>query len=195
MSKTGLRFGLAMIVMGLMGLGISRMRSASSIPAPDYGHVPEFSLTERSGRNVTLGDLRGQVWIADFIFTSCAGSCPIMSSQMQRLQGTLPHDIHFVSFSVDPARDTPLVLAQYAEKYSADSQRWMFLTGDRKAIYDITMKGFKLALDDSQGSDLEPITHSSRFVLIDKDGRIVGYFDGTEESGLKSLSEAAKALL
>ncbi len=195
MSKTGIGIGLALITMGLMGLGIARIRSASVVPAPDYGYVPEFSLTDSSGKNVALGDLQGKVWIADFIFTSCAGSCPIMSSQMQRLQATLPHDIHLVSFSVDSVRDTLPVLAAYAKKYSADSQRWIFLSGERKAIYDLTMKGFKLALDDTQGSDLEPITHSSRFVLVAKDGKIIGYFDGTEEDGLNSLSEAAKRLL
>src|SRR5207244_837513 len=117
-----------------------------------------------SGRNITLQDLRGKIWIADFIFTSCAGTCPMMSAQMRKLQDSLPADIRLVSFSVDPGRDTPAVLASYATHFGAEPQRWVFLTGDRQALYDLSIKGFKLALDDTQGSETEPITHSSRFV-------------------------------
>ncbi len=194
MNRTVYRTGLALITLGLAGLGIARMRPGNPAAITDYGQVPEFTLTESGGGNVTLQDLRGKVWIADFIFTSCAGTCPAMSSQMRTLQDELPEDIRMISFSVDPDRDTPAVLAKYAKRYGADGRRWMFLTGDRESLYTLSIKGFKLALE-ARGSDLEPITHSTRFVLIDRTGRIRGYYSGTEEEDLKRLSGDAKKLL
>ena len=158
-----------------------------SSKATIYGRVPEFSLTESGGKTVTLADLHGKVWIADFIFTSCAGTCPLMTGRMRKLQDTLPADIRLVSITVDPTRDTPAVLASYARSAGADSNRWMFLTGDRKALYDLSIKGFKLPVDDSAGSEAEPITHSSRFALVDKDGQIRGYYRGTEEDDFQRL--------
>ncbi len=163
--------------------------------APVYGQVPGFSLTESGGRTVTLNELQGKVWVADFIFTSCAGTCPVMSGQMRKLQDSLPKEIRLVSFSVDPLRDTPALLAGYAKNLGADPQRWMFLTGDRAALYNLSIKGFKLALDDAQGSEAEPITHSSRFALIDRKGQIRGYYSGTDEDDLQRLSTDARKLL
>ena len=196
MNKVGLRVGLVLIVLGIVVLAVAQIRSHTIVPVDlGYGRVPEFTLTESSGRTVKLQDVLGKVWIADFIFTSCAGSCPLMTSQMRKLQDALPREIGLVSFSVDPNRDTPEVLAQYAKQYQADPQRWMFLTGDRAMLYDLSARGFKLAVDDSQGTEQEPITHSSRFVLIDKDSRIRGYYSGTEEGDLKQLMLDAKSLL
>jgi protein SCO1/2 len=195
MNKIALGFGVLLIVIGGLVLTNSMRHETNIAIAVDYGRVPEFSLTERTGRTVTLQDLRGKVWIADFIFTSCAGTCPAMTAQMQKLQESLPRDIEFVSFSVDPRRDTPDVLARYAKQFNADPVRWMFLTGERQKLYDLSIKGFKLALDDSQGTETEPITHSSRFVLIDREGRILGYYSGTDPDDLKRLSEDSKKLL
>lgn len=146
----------------------------------NYGAAPEFNLTERSNRKVTRQDLAGKVWVADFIFTHCAGSCPTMSSNMRKLQDKLFEDIRLVSFSVDPYRDTPEVLTEYANRYGADRDRWLFLTGDPETIQKLSVGGFKLALDPTSGTEAEPITHSSRFVLVARDGNIHGYY-GTEE--------------
>jgi cytochrome oxidase Cu insertion factor (SCO1/SenC/PrrC family) len=164
-------------------------------PQIDYGEVPDFSLTDQNGKTLTRADLAGRVWIADFIFTNCAGTCPMITGTMHRLQGALPDEVHFVSFSVDPERDTPEVLAEYAKKSNADKVRWHFLTGDKSKIYDLTIKGFKLALEDSGGTDVEPITHSTRLVLIDKQGRIRGYYGGTDDDDMKKLFSDATALL
>jgi protein SCO1 len=179
-------------------LGMNRLRSneiADRIERIDYGRVPDFSLTDSNGQRVTLEDFRGKVWIADFIFTSCGGMCPMMTAEMRKLQDTLPRDIQLVSFSVDPARDTPSVLNEYAKRNGADPARWKFVTGERGALYDLSIKGFKLGVDDLQGTEQEPITHSSRFVLIDKDGRIYGYYSGTESNDRDRLSADAKGLL
>lgn len=164
-------------------------------PEINYGAVPDFSLTDETGKSVSLGDLKGKVWIADFIFTNCAGTCPQISTTMRRLQNALPAEIHLVSFSVDPARDTPEVLAKYADEFRADKTRWHFLTGEKDALYDLSIKGFKLALEDTGGTEAEPITHSTRLVLVDKDGQIRGYYGGTDEEEWKKLFTDAIKLL
>jgi protein SCO1 len=164
-------------------------------PDINYGAVPEFSLTDQSGKTMTRADLAGKVWIADFIFTNCAGTCPMITGTMRRLQNALPDEVHLVSFSVDPERDTPEVLAEYAKNSHANTMRWHFLTGDKNQLYDLSIKGFKLALDDTGGTDAEPITHSTRLVLIDKQGNIRGYYGGTDEDDMRKLFTDAAALL
>ena len=162
---------------------------------PTYFAVADFSLTERSGKTITLRDLAGKVWVADFIFTNCGGTCPVMTEKMRTLQDVLPSGITLVSFTVDPSRDTVEILSGYARKYGADENRWLFLTGNKQALYDLSVKGFKLALDDTSGTVAEPITHSTRFVLVDQKGMIRGYYSGTEDEDLKRLSSEAKKLL
>jgi protein SCO1/2 len=195
MNKLGLGLALLFVVAGVAILTVSKRQAPDVAAVADYGKVPDFSLTERSGRAVSLQDLRGKTWIADFIFTSCAGTCPAMTAEMRRLQDILPKEIELVSFSVDPGRDTPEVLSRYADKYGADPQRWLFLTGDAETLYNVSVKGFKLALDASQGSEAEPITHSSKFVLVDGSGKILGYYDGIEAADIARLTQDAKALL
>ena len=167
---------------------------SSETNLPNYYPLPDFSLTDQTGKPVTLHDLAGKVWVADFIFTNCGGTCPLMTEKMRKLQEALPQNIHLVSFTVDPTRDTPRVLAAYAEEHSADRNRWLFLTGDKEALYNICMKGFKLPLDAEGGTPAEPIAHSTRFVLVDKQGEIRGYYSGTEEEELKRLAADAKKL-
>jgi len=157
--------------------------------------VPDFTLTERSAREVKNQELAGQVWIADFVYTSCGGMCPIMSEKMRKLQDTLPPEVRLVSFSVDPDVDTPAVLTEYARKFGADPNRWLFLTGNRESLFKLSKEGFKLAVDDSGGTELEPITHSSRFALVDQHGRIRGYYSMEEPAELAHLVEDAKSLL
>jgi protein SCO1/2 len=194
--KRGYWIGLILIAFGLVGVAAGRLGTATvNSTAAAFGSVPNFSLTESSGRVVTLKDLSGEVWIADFIFTHCAGTCPLITAEMGKLRKKVSDNIAMVSFTVDPLHDTPEVLAQYAKQAGADNRNWMFLTGDRTALRALTMDGFKMALDDTQGSELEPITHSARFVLVDKQGRIRGYYDGTDEDDLKRLAEDAKKLL
>jgi len=157
--------------------------------------VPDFSLTDQTEKTVTLNQLKGKVWIADFIFTNCGGTCPAMTEQMRKLQQLLPAEVRLVSFTVDPARDTSKALAAYAAEHGASSDRWLFLTGDRQALLDLCMKGFKLPVDDTSGTPVEPITHSTRFVLVDKEGEIRGYYNGTEEDALVQLTANARKLL
>src|SRR5436190_21873711 len=157
--------------------------------------LPDFTLIDQTDQKITLADLKGKVWLADFIFTNCGGTCPLMTDKMRKLQDTLPPQIHMVSITVDPSRDTPKALAAYAAEHGATRDRWLFLTGDKEALYDLCMKGFKLPLDESGGTAAEPIAHSTRFVLVDKEGEIRGYYSGTEEEDLKRLAADGKTLL
>ncbi len=170
-------------------------------PIPMLGTVPEFALTERSGQPLTLADLRGRIWIADFIFTHCAGPCPLMTAQMARLQRSLAtaNDVRLVSFTVDPERDTPPVLAAYAKEFGADPQKWFFATGPKKAIRELANKGFRLSAIDNTGPDRQPdedtILHSTHFVLVDRAANIRGYYDGLETNGVAQLLKDVNALL
>jgi protein SCO1/2 len=168
-------------------------------PLPLLGTVPDFSLTERSGQAFGLNDLRGKVWIADFIFTNCAGTCPIMTTAMTEIQrmalAEKLDDVRLISVTVDPERDTPEVLQRFADGYGALAGRWYFLTGDGAAIQQLANKGFLLsAAASTGGSAEEPIIHSNRFVLVDRQGRIRGYYDGTDEESVKHLLKDLKTL-
>jgi len=160
-----------------------------------YGSIPDFILIDSDARPFSGVALRNKVWIANFIFTSCAGTCPAMSAKMRKLQDGLPAEIHLVSFTVDPARDTPQVLAAYAKQYAAEPSRWHFVTGEKAALYKLSIEGFKLAVDDTMGAEVEPITHSTRFVLVDRMGQIRGFYSGMEEQDLSRLAADARTLL
>ncbi|MGH7453247.1 MAG: SCO family protein, partial [bacterium] len=165
---------------------------------PVLSTVPDFTLTERSGQPFGLNELRGYIWVADFIFTNCAGTCPIMTTAMTEIQKTALaeklDDVKLVSITVDPERDTPEVLQRFANGYGALQGRWYFLTGEGAAIQQLANKGFLLSAATSGGSAEEPIIHSNRFVLVDRQGRIRGYYDGTEQESVVQLLKDLKKL-
>lgn len=159
-----------------------RQRTVSS-----YGAVPEFILVNQDGQNFGSAQLRGKIWIADFIYTTCPGPCPMLSSRMSELQKPLEKtDVHLVSFSVDPAKDTPQVLRGYAEKLHAEPGRWDFLTGPQSTIYNLSRNGFKLAVSDGSEDKGIPV-HSTRMILVDRHGAIRGYYDATEADAVTKL--------
>jgi len=142
-------------------------------PLPVFGEIPRFELLNQQGRKFDGSSLNGHVWVADFIFTNCESSCPRMSSKMHSIQSATDNAVKLVSFTVDPRRDTPQALAEYGKKYSADDARWTFLTGDTATLDMLDHDAFKLG-------NLS-MDHSTRFVLVDRKGRIRGYyglFDG-----------------
>ncbi len=183
----------------------------------DYGEVPDFVLTERTGRRITRTDLLGKIWIANFIYTQCKETCPLQSARIARLQGELAgdEDLRFVSISVDPEHDTPAVLARYAGRYGADPVRWLFLTGEKGAIYHLASDGFHLGVvdpDDRAQAEgrlglIGPqpafathgskglVIHSSRFVLVDRQARIRAYHLPDDEQSLERLRQNVRILL
>jgi protein SCO1/2 len=190
--KSSLR--LALPILAVLILGACGQKAVVKETPANYGMAPEFTLTERSNRKVTRQDLVGKVWVADFIFTHCAGICPLMSANMKKLQDKLFADIRLVSFTVDPINDTPAVLTEYANRYGADRDRWLFLTGDPDGIQKLSVGGFKLALDPTSGTEAEPITHASRFVLVDRQGLIRGYYGTSDADFLDRIVEDANNL-
>jgi protein SCO1/2 len=153
--------------------------------------VGSFQLVERSGRTVTEAEVAGRVFIASFIFTRCPLSCPRISTVMKGLEARLAKtDVLLVSVSVDPEFDTPPVLARYAQGFGASGDRWWFLTGPKAAIHDFVQERFKLGMAESTAAEraagAEAISHSDRLALVDR-GRIVGFFDSTEEAALSNL--------
>ena len=138
---------------------------------PTLGSVPDFHFTTQNRKEFSRADLLGKVWVADFFFTRCPGPCPIMSARMAEISRELTKadDVRLVSVSIDPEHDTPEVLADYAARLQADPKRWIFLTGPKSEIEQFTTKGMLQALaTDSSGTP----THSTRFLVIDRDGQI-----------------------
>ena len=155
---------------------------------PKLFEVPKFTFTGQSGQPFDSASLTGKVWVADFFFTSCPGTCLMLSNRMKEIQGATAKDgdVRFVSFSTDPEADTPEVLRKYAASLGADD-RWSFLTGPRPQIFTLSINGFKLALADAEGVNVkEKIIHSSKLVLVDKHGWIRGYYDGVEDTTAKN---------
>lgn len=216
----------------------------------NFGTVPAFALTERSGRGVTREDLRGLVWITNFFYTNCPDTCPLQSAKMARLQQDVDDlsDVRLVSISVDPEHDTPDVLRDYAQRFGADPERWLFLTGDKTAIYRLAQEGFLLSVVDPAAPSQTPqpppkggpsgsqsalpsgsrpargrppgpfespgqwvlkprqawahtgdehtmVLHSSRFVLVDRQARIRGYYHYDDEAALQRLRRDVRTVL
>lgn len=174
---------------------------AAEAPLPVLGEIKEFDLMERSGRSVNAAELKGRVWIADFFFTHCAGPCPLMSSGMRKLQEELAGDadVRLLSFSVDPERDTPEVLTEYAARYEAKGEKWLFLTGDKKQVYDLAEQHFHLGVGEIPEEEREAadqsVRHSTKFVLLDRSLRIRGYYDSENPQSIEQLIKDAKTLL
>ena len=168
---------------------------AASPELPKHWSIPDFTLTERSGQPGTLADLRGKVWVADFFYTSCPGPCPMLSSRLSALQETFSAspDVRLVSISTDPAKDTPAVLQQYATRFKA-GPNWLFFTGDKTSIFELANKGFKLSVTEERNNP-EPITHSTKLVLVDRTGTVRGFYEGTTTIDSARLIADIKRLL
>lgn len=171
---------------GLLFLRHVEVLRLASHQLPQLAKVPSFTLTDQNGQPFGTQQLQGKIWIADFIYTTCPGPCPMISSRMSETQKPLRDTgVKLVSFSVDPAHDTPAVLRGYAEKLNAQPGRWEFLTGDKDTIYRLSRDGFKLAVGAGEKPG-EPM-HSTRVILVDRNGRIRGYYDATEADAVTRL--------
>jgi cytochrome oxidase Cu insertion factor (SCO1/SenC/PrrC family) len=169
----------------------------SAMEIPVVGSVPDFSLIEANGTPLRRADLLGKVWIAGFVFTRCAEACPLLMRHEVKLQAQLPvrDDLRLVSFSVDPDWDGPKVLTEYAHTFGADQSHWLFLTGDKKQIYRLTIDGFHLAAQDGDPAKEMPILHSTKLVLVDRHGAIRGYYDSSDEDDMQKLIRDTRQVL
>jgi protein SCO1/2 len=194
-SKILIVVAVSLAVLGTLGvwtiMGSMNNQRRAGEQLADYGVVPDVKLVERSGREMSLGELKGNVWVADFIFTNCGGTCPMMTAKMSELQKSLKDakNVKLVSFSVDPKRDQPEKLKSYAEGFQADTEQWLFFTGGEEQMQDLAKKSFLLTVKDGTDPN-EPIIHSQRFVLVDDQGHIRGYYDsGENEAKQKMLTD------
>ncbi|MGE5645680.1 MAG: SCO family protein [Acidobacteriota bacterium] len=171
--------------------GLAVLAGCSRPPQlPVYGEIPRFTLTSQSGGTFDSKSLAGKIWVADFMFTRCMGPCPRMTSQMHSIQKKTADvaGVRFVSFTIDPEYDTPPVLAAYAKRFRADPERWFFLTGAVPTLQNLNRNAFKLG--DIDGS----MMHSTRFVLVDRVGRVRGYYRTEEGESLDPLIAGIRSL-
>jgi len=200
---TALPLAMFMVSVGaLLALNASH-RAVTEIPfaegPDDFGTVGEFAFTERSGHTVTQDTLRGKVWVAACFFTCCTESCPQLSGALARLQSELAGepDVRFVSLTVDPTHDTADTLTRYATAYNADADRWLFLTGSDEDVRRFVRETLKLGIEKNLATDATAgsrVLHSPKLTLIDRRGRITGYFDGTDPAAVGRLKIAAERL-
>lgn len=163
-----------------------------------WHRTENFRLVNQLGDTVELYDLRNKIIIADFIFTRCPTICPPLTKNMQRLQASFAKHksgrkvidssiVHFLSFSVDPERDSASELKEYADRFNVNHDNWWFLTGDKKQIYDFALNELKLGLVDGEGVDTA-FVHTQKFVLLDKNYLVRGYYDGLDTASLSQLA-------
>lgn len=199
------------VLAALSYVGLARGQATS---LDIFGDAPAFALIDHLERPVSSEDLRGTVVVANFIYTNCQDICPLLSFRMQALQDRLRQDgllgsqVQLLSFTVDPARDTPPVLRAYAERYRVDTSAWRFLTGPERQLVPLVVDGFRLGVRALPPATVTPdghdrghgapegydVMHSGRFVLIDRQWRIRAYYDGTDLDLDRVLSDVRQLL-
>ena len=154
------------------------IKTSKKVMLPRYGQIKEFRLLSHENKDVTLARLRGKLWLVNFIFTNCPSQCPMMTTKVQRLQKSIRNrnEINFVSISIDPKNDSPEKLKKYIKKFNVDTFNWLFLTGTEKEIHSFARDSFKI----TSGRD-DPNLHSTKFILVDRDGEIRGYYDSEND--------------
>ena len=165
--------------------------------------IPAWKLTDENGKEFLGQSLKGKIYVADFFFTRCGSICPKMSTELTRLQDTFSEDdeVQIASFSVDPVHDTPEMLKEYAKKYDAKSGKWHFLTGTKTQIYPLAVKGYFIPVADASEYDKavkspdETFIHSEKLILVDKEGHIRGFYDGTDKKDVDRLVLEIRVLL
>lgn len=177
---------------------ISVSKNGKKVSDTVWHQLKNFSLSNQDGMPVTLDSLKGKIIIADFFFTHCPTICPPMTRNMKRLAESIHNgervgdktnkQVHFLSFSIDPERDSTERLKYWADRFQIDPDQWWLLTGDKKTIYDLALKEIKLGIEDGEGIDTN-FVHSDKFVLIDSNRYVRGYYDGLDSISLSNLSK------
>jgi protein SCO1/2 len=186
--KTGLWWGLLGIVLvGVSGNYVRQSLTSKAPQPPVLGRLHPFTLRDQANKPLSLKDLQGKTWVADFIYTRCPDQCPMLSRKMAAFQDLIPKkaQVHLVSITVDPEHDTPATLADYAARYHADPARWLFLTGRPRDVENLVID-FKL-LPPGEKPEIRRLNHSTPLVLVDPKGQIRGYYDAGIESEVQQL--------
>jgi protein SCO1/2 len=183
---------------------INKIVNGKNVSDTTWHTLKNISLTNQLGNQVSLDDLKGSIIIADFFFTRCPSICPALTKNMKGLQDAMKMKdfrkkidssyVHFISFTVDPERDSAAAMKAYADKHGVNHDSWWFLTGPKKTIYDFAFNELKLGLQDGEGIDSNFI-HTNKFVLIDKERIVRGYYNGLDSTALSKLAEDITLLM
>lgn len=183
---------------------VNKVVDGKTVTDTVWHRVANIALRNQLNDSVSLDDINGSIIIADYIFTRCPSICPTLTKSMKSLQDAMKMKdlrrridssyVRFISFTVDPERDSPDVLKKYADKYGVNHDTWWFLTGDKKKIYDYALNELKLGLQDGEGVDSNFI-HTEKFVLIDKERIVRGYYNGTDTNSMSKLAEDLTLLM
>jgi protein SCO1/2 len=193
---------LFLLTAGALCMGACRPQSRPVGPVVEHGWTqagrlsrlwrsPDFDFLDQDGMAFRASQMDGRVWVVDFFYSTCPGPCPALSSRLSELHRRFAGDtkVGFLSISSNPEKDTPEVLKLYAEKFGADA-RWRFLTGDKTKIFSVANQGFKMGLTEGS-ADGEPVTHSTRLLLVDAEGWVRGFYEGVGEGA----DDASKRLM
>jgi len=182
----------ALLVIAMVSFVASGMWRGREREPEKFFEVPDFKLIDQNGKPFTKKDVSGKVWIADFVFTQCAGPCPLMTMSMVDLQKELAGTpIQFVSISVDPAHDTPEVLKKYAAAMKADEKNWTFATGEPQQIFALAA-GMKIAASPADAEN--SIMHAEKLILVNEKGWIRGYYFFKDPDKRKELLDDVRRL-
>ena len=187
--------GLGLIVAGVAAavawFAGNRERPVFSASPPDHSRrLVEFNLTDRSGRSVTQADMAGKFLVVNFVFTSCSLSCRAVNDRMEEIQRLVADapDVRLVSFTVDPRSDTPSVLAKFADGYHADTNRWLFLTGDKAELYRVIETSFISKSPELEGLIPGGFGSTDRIMLVDPEGDVWASFDGLKRNAASAVA-------
>jgi protein SCO1/2 len=161
-----------------------------------YHTVPGFEFINQLGEKVTEEKIKGKIYVADYFFTTCQSICPVMSNQMERVAEHFKHEpsVMFLSHTVNPEEDSVNVLKTYAEQHHADPRRWQFLTGNKKALYELARKGYLLNAEEGNGG-ADDFIHTQNFALVDKERHLRGFYDGTDSTDMNRMIKDIEMLL
>jgi len=183
---------------------VNKVVNGKTVTDTVWHSVRNISLTNQLGDTVSLDDIKGSIIVADFFFTRCPSICPTLTKNMKELQDAMKMKdfrrkidssfVRFISFTVDPERDSAEVLKEYADKYAVNHDTWWFLTGPKKDIYDFALDELKLGLQDGEGVDSNFI-HTQKFVLIDRERIVRGYYNGLDSASMSKLAEDLTILM
>lgn len=175
---------------GMLAAVSLEVKAVDSSALPTLYEVPRFEFMDQNSTKFSSDNLKGKIWVADFMFTSCKHECPMMTSAMKNVQNKVKDvkDIEFVSITTDPKTDTPAVLKKFMDAHKVDQSNWHFLTGDKKKIVEVANKGFKFPVTEKNAG------HSEKFALVDQNSKIRGFYDSSSRDDMAKLESDIKKL-
>ncbi len=177
-------------------LGYFGPKNALKVNDTTYHFIPNFEFTNQNNEKVNKQTLKNKIYVTEYFFTTCKSICPVMNTNLERVYKEFKNDKDFLilSHTVDPETDSVPILKEYANLHGVNDNRWLFVTGSKKELYEIARKGYLLNAEEGNGGD-EDFIHTQNFALIDKESHIRGFYDGTDSLEIVRLTQDIKLLL